>query len=230
MYCTQCGANVSNDARFCQNCGVPTVASDTELAGPRTDSRSRQKSEMANVQTPPIEIKVADGNQPYAEIAGWLWFLCVMLVVVFPLLALLYSYWKWTLLSILTSLADQSDWLLVVCESIATLALLAYGAYVGASVWSVKANALAKARTYGWCILVYSLGILLLTLANDESPYNYRFPFPQFWMPDSILTVWTAQIIQGVVTFAIGYPYLKWSTRVRSTFPTSSDTPLPPVT
>lgn len=71
-YCSQCGQFVSEDARFCSNCGRPIAA----LSG----------------ATPPV----SQGKPSLDDVPGWLGWLALPIVILTTLVGLgLYSYWAY---------------------------------------------------------------------------------------------------------------------------------------
>lgn len=143
----------------------------------------------------------------YTSVGGWLLFLCVSLTILTPLL---------NFSTIMTELKDANAvsayypdiYQAVMVEVVFTLIMIAASVYVGASLWSIRPQAVFKAKLFLGVLPFFTLlGIFLTYLllpAVGQSVFAKQ----------SIFTVVRAFIYSGIWFF-----YLSNSQRVAETYP-----------
>lgn len=70
MICTNCGANISDDARFCTECGTPVAA---PVPAAPVAPKAPLKYEMIGSTVPCVEITLNAGDSVYTQSGGMVW-------------------------------------------------------------------------------------------------------------------------------------------------------------
>ncbi|MFH1066688.1 MAG: DUF2569 family protein [bacterium] len=159
-----------------------------------------------NQSSPPPPL-VTPVDQRYNGVRGWLKFLCFILVVINPLIAIGYLAKLWIDgFSHLNRVHGLLAFMMVGTLLIASVTV--FGIYAGIGLWRIRPNAVKTAKQYFLCYLGCSIILTLL-------PFVVGIPSAAI---DDMLAVVTQGLSKGIVYVAIWYSYLSRSKRVKATY------------
>jgi len=143
-------------------------------------------------------------------IGGWLLFLCISLTIITPAYAALSLFMFWREVSPFFS--NNPDLRTAFHFFVAgSVFVCGYGVYAGYRLWVLKSDAVAKAKTYLWISLCFSVFGTIAFIVMADLPTTGALAYLQ--------TAGIKDVLKGFIPFAIWYAYLKSSKRVRNTYP-----------
>lgn len=201
-YCTNCGNRVLKTIRICPACGERSFSPTPPVHGTSTLTSAQSMPGQAPTgtigpQTTKKNLSVTPG------VRGWLLFLCVSLTILTPLftIATMTSEWRLTK-PYFENLPNLKNG--VMLEIACYTAVTFFSFYAGTRLWSIRPNAVRTAKIY----LVVQMLVGLI-------------------VPGAVAAVVSApgaasEVIRtafhGILYFAIWYPYLCKSERVKATY------------
>jgi hypothetical protein len=139
------------------------------------------------------------------EVGGWLLVLCLILIVSYPALTL-YRIFSHTIPSLIAAHALNRILLLSV-YSLVFIAMSVLSVVAGARLWLVKPDAVRFARGYLVTSLIANIAYFIFWIIVMRP--TTRLAFAQMgWY----------HVVGPVAAFALWYPYLEHSKRVRATY------------
>lgn len=201
MHCTQCGSENPDDVKTCWNC-YHAVSQPSQPLVPQLPNAPSQ----SGVKLGPTLIGVK----------GWLLFLCVWLVILYPLVGVFLIGYSWakaqSYFAAYPGLRSAE-----VFSALMNIGMMGYSIFAGYGLWSVKINAVRNAKIYFLVWLVGSLALLYPVIALSHLPsvvsdaYGYEAG-KEFFYKIIVVVYWIT--------------YLSRSRRVQVTY--SAATVLPP--
>jgi hypothetical protein len=159
-----------------------------------------------NEQTPPLPNQEANPT-PYKGVGGWLLFFCIVLTIIGPLVGIfnLASGFAtcYPLLERFPALI-----LLLLVDTILSLALIAFGIVTGIMLWRVLPNARKIAKIYLWSSLGYAVIATILPFVVGLPQETYKAMLPEV----------IGTLFKGMIFFGIWFSYLCTSKRVKATY------------
>lgn len=199
-YCSSCGMEVLVTMRICPRCGNRSFDSTQPAIQPSSTPPTAATSPLPNsniYQAPAGNIGIAPG------VKGWLLFFCISLTILTPLSALVGIIIEWNVtkhyFGVIPNLENA-----VMLKIFATIVLSIFSIYSGIQLWTVKVNAVSKAKKFLFVSLAFGLIVPSVFIAMVSLPNL---------ISDAIKIAFGS-----IVHFAVWFLYLQRSKRIKATF------------
>ena len=201
-YCTSCGNRVLTTIRMCPACGERNFSPTPPVHG--TSTLTSAQSAPGQTQTGPNAPQSTKKTPSVLTgVRGWLLFLCVSLTILTPLFSIAAMASEWRLTKpYFESLPNLKNG--VMLEIACYTAVTFFSVYAGSRLWSIRPNAVRAAKIYLIVQMLVGLIVPGAVAAIVSAPGAAS---------EVIKTAF-----HGIVYFAIWYPYLCKSERVKATY------------
>jgi hypothetical protein len=140
-------------------------------------------------------------------VAGWLFFLCIILTVLQPAYLIISLISAWSNQAILNRFPGFTVALAV--GTVGDLALAGYSIYAGICLWSIRPNAVSVAKGYLLTMLAYSIVMPFLVIGLSDLPSYANNVMAAEGFKD---------FLRNLLGFGVWFSYLNVSKRVASTY------------
>ena len=208
-FCDACGNKVMNSIRICPSCGNRSFSAIAPTQATMTASPSPHLSNQAinTIGQQPTTLPPTNANAITPGVHGWLKFLCISLTILTPIfnIALMLGEWRDT-----KAMFDDMPNLknAVMLEIISYSAITFFAVFAGTKLWSVKPNAVKITKYYLVAQMLVALIIPGTVLAIISIP----------GLPSDLYKDVFKIAFHGIFYFAIWYPFLCKSERVKATY------------
>jgi magnesium-transporting ATPase (P-type) len=159
--------------------------------------------------TDDLETPIRPADNPLEGVAGWLLLLCIVFTIIFPFAevhSLVANYQRSSSDFEYVHGLQEFLWL----DTGLRVLLAAFSMYTGISLWTERPHALRTAYYFLFLFLFcLALAILLLFVMVEWTPETLEV----------VLVEVAKEVSLSLVYFSVCFSYLRWSKRVRATFP-----------
>ena len=192
--------------RICPACGgrnfspTPPTQGATAPTPPQTAAGKIQSA-------PNVPQQTNNTSAALVGVRGWLLFLCVSLTILTPLLALVTLVSEWSISKpYFERIPNLKNGIIFEIATYSATALFAV--YAGSRLWSIRPNAVKTAKIYLIVQLLVAIIVPIVVVSIINTSGN---------LPGAVSAI-IKSAMTGIFYFAVWYPYLSRSKRVKATY------------